>query len=599
MAVVNGTDGNDVLRGTTGDDTVTAGAGDDQVYLSAGADTVSGGANFSNSNGDQLRVFASEPSLFPTQPTGPLTYTFTATSATSSNGVLDTTFSGFEYLFVQDFSNRDTTVDASGFLGASQIFLGSGANTIIGTAFSDNLATRRGTIDAGGGFDTVQLTVNSTLGAATLSNVGAAFTVLQGGTAVVTARNAERFIVSAINSSSGTISIDGSSLAVSVELEGGFRPETLIGGSAADRIFITNGGEVDTLQGGGGADAFLALSFRSLGTGATLSDFTADDVINFTAVRLNEAFTPTFIGSAAFTGVAGQYRYTSSGGQTFVEADRTGDGVADAQLTIASGAFRLAETSGGSNILRIAGPAGPTPDDDVLDGDGEANTIDGLAGDDVIRGLGGDDRLIGGAGDDLLVGGAGNDVLDGGEGFDTVSYADATAGVNVRLDLKPRETGEGVDTFRSIERVIGSAFADILYGTAGRQELFGGAGDDRISAGGGDDLIVGGAGRDAMTGGAGADTFRFEQLSDFATGSALDTVGDFSRAQGDRIDLSGLGPLSFIGTGAFSGSGAGELRYTAGNSASVQIDLDGDGLADAAFRLSGRITLFESDFILL
>lgn len=227
--------------------------------------------------------------------------------------------------------------------------------------------------------------------------------------------------------------------------------------------------------------------------------------------------------------------------------------------------------------------------DDVI-GDGD--------GDDSFNGRGGDDQLFGGAGNDVLAGGAGDDRIDGGAGFDFASYAGAGAAVTVRLgDAKARDTGgAGRNTLVDIEGVIGSAFNDTVYGHAGDNVLSGGGGDDRLVGGAGNGRIIGGAGLDRMTGGAGADVFAWSAASDFVVGG-FDTIDDFSQSQGDRIDLSALGDLTFIGTVRFSGV-AGQVRAFQGNSTVVEIDLDGDGAADSAIRLVGPITLSAADFIL-
>ncbi len=75
-------------------------------------------------------------------------------------------------------------------------------------------------------------------------------------------------------------------------------------------------------------------------------------------------------------------------------------------------------------------------------------------------------------------------------------------------------------------------------------------------------------------------------------------IRDFSRSQGDKIDLSALGELDFIGRDGFHGD-AGELRYqTGGNSTYVFADVDGDGDADFGLRLDRLISLNEADFTL-
>ena len=70
------------------------------------------------------------------------------------------------------------------------------------------------------------------------------------------------------------------------------------------------------------------------------------------------------------------------------------------------------------------------------------------------------------------------------------------------------------------------------------RSLHGGAGNDILSGGDGDDTLVGGAGSDVLTGGLGADVFAWH-LADPGTSSsrAVDTIKDFSVAQGDKLDL--------------------------------------------------------------
>ena len=98
-----------------------------------------------------------------------------------------------------------------------------------------------------------------------------------------------------------------------------------------------------------------------------------------------------------------------------------------------------------------------TERDDVLRGTRE---------DDTIAGKGGNDTLYGDAGNDHLIGGEGADHLDGGADFDDASYDDSPVGVAVNLSKGQGYfgTAEG-DTLVSIERVNGSAHADLLIGS--------------------------------------------------------------------------------------------------------------------------------------
>jgi VCBS repeat-containing protein len=102
---------------------------------------------------------------------------------------------------------------------------------------------------------------------------------------------------------------------------------------------------------------------------------------------------------------------------------------------------------------------------------------------------------------------------------------------------------------------------DTLNGGYGNDTLIGGLGNDILSAGDGFDVLIGGKGNDTLTGGshgplgaaanAGGDIFKWEAGDAFDNNGALpvtrfiDTVTDFSLAQGDKIDLTGLLAASF------------------------------------------------------
>ncbi|WP_421847486.1 M10 family metallopeptidase [Novosphingobium sp.] len=280
----------------------------------------------------------------------------------------------------------------------------------------------------------------------------------------------------------------------------------------------------------------------------------------------------------------------------------------------------------GCNIENALGGAGA----DTLLGNELANTLDGGPGADTLRGNGGNDTLLGGAGndlldggagndtlsggenDDVLIGGAGDDKLDGGAGNDTASYASSSAGVRVSLAITaPQATGAaGNDTLTGIENLIGGTGADLLVGDAGANVLDGGNGADQLLGGGGADILIGGGGRDMLEGGDGGDVFRFAAITDLAGTSATtaDVILDFSSAQGDRIDLSGIDankltaavndPFIWIGKSAFT-KVPGQLRYEVTNGVGlVSGDIDGNGTADFAIRIEKAPPLSALDFVL-
>jgi len=117
--------------------------------------------------------------------------------------------------------------------------------------------------------------------------------------------------------------------------------DTLSGLGGADRII--GGGGVDVLTGGSGADRFVyeAIADAPVGSPADrISDFAqGSDLIDLSAIDADSvtggdrAF--TFIGTAAFSNVAGQLQYaaTPTGART-IYGDVNGDGTADFQIQV-------------------------------------------------------------------------------------------------------------------------------------------------------------------------------------------------------------------------------------------------------------------------
>ena len=147
-----------------------------------------------------------------------------------------------------------------------------------------------------------------------------------------------------------------------------------------------------------------------------------------------------------------------------------------------------------------------------------------------------------------------------------------------------------------------------LSGGQGWDQLYGNAGANVLQGWNGNDLLVGRGGKDTLTGGAGADRFQFTAVGDSVVGANADRITDFSRAQGDKIDLAGIDAntavagdqaFSFIGSGAFTHH-AGELRaaITARGVTTIAGDLNGDGVSDFHIQLTGAFALQAADFVL-
>jgi len=192
--------------------------------------------------------------------------------------------------------------------------------------------------------------------------------------------------------------------------------------------------------------------------------------------------------------------------------------------------------------------------------DGAGGTATSVWG---VRGGGGDDTLRGGDGADVLRGDAGNDLLQGRDGVDSLDGGDGN---------------------------------DRVCGMGGSDTVAGGLGNDRILGFNDDDVVDGGGGFDLMTGGQGSDVFLFLSAADIGVlAGARDAITDFNSGA-DQIDLSAIGGLTFI-KGQVFGNVAGQARY-ATTTGQLQIDLDGNGNADAVLDLGVGTLLLRSDLLL-
>jgi Ca2+-binding RTX toxin-like protein len=175
-----------------------------------------------------------------------------------------------------------------------------------------------------------------------------------------------------------------------------------------------------------------------------------------------------------------------------------------------------------------------------------------------------------------------------------------------------KDTVFGDDSSQKIEGLGGNDFLaggggdDHLLGGGGNDKLLGGEGNDILEGGAGKDVLAGGRGADVLTGGAGSDTFVFSSRFD-STLTDPDTITDFSRSQGDKINLRSIDAstkaaadqaFSFIGAAEFTGK-AGQLRFErTADATNIYGDINGDRLADFMIVLEGSMKMKAADFIL-
>ncbi|MDB5507528.1 MAG: Serralysin [Devosia sp.] len=194
--------------------------------------------------------------------------------------------------------------------------------------------------------------------------------------------------------------------------------------------------------------------------------------------------------------------------------------------------------------------------------------------------------------DQVLTGNASSNGLTGGLGNDTVNYADAAAGVTVDLRYNSAQNtiGAGIDTIRSVENIIGSDYADRLFGDEDANILRGGGGNDRLEGFSGRDIFFGGKGADVLLGGLGNDTYNIDDAKNIAVetsaaGSGIDRVN----SSVNYTLQANVEELVMAGTGDLDATGNDSENMIFGNAGDNKIDgLDG---ADRLYGGDGVDTL--------
>ncbi|NWG93198.1 MAG: hypothetical protein HXY21_11950 [Parvularculaceae bacterium] len=641
---LSGGDGNDVLYGGSESDIYTGGAGCDLFQinpLEAAIDFITdfevcdsielgGTGGTSKDPGPDLLTFVGTAAF--TNTAGEVRYS-TGVGVTiievdiDGDGAADQTIqiNNGEFALRQSIPGGPTLISVNAFgtetVGDDTIYGSTGADTISGGEGADFLNGMEGndSILGGNGDDSFQEhvgddTIDGGAGNDQLTHFyGEAINLTVTDSLIVNAVTGETDAISGIERvfisnrlappSDDTLS--AALATIRVDLHGGAGNDSIVGGSNVDNIEGDNG--VDTLIGGLGGDTF-DFDYLTEVADDQIMDLEVGDIVDLGGIdALGEAGDPdgddlTFIGAAAFTGAAGEMRYSKGGGQTIVEIDENGDAVGDHFIYIRNGEFDLSQFGLDSARLRIIAGSATAGADNIV-GTNAAEAIDALDGGDTVQGLGGNDTLAGAAGNDMLNGGGGRDSLDGGNGNDTLlggadddtmsggkgyDFASGGDGADsiVGGDLADTLNGDaGNDILRGgadNDRLNGGTQRDLIFGDVGddavdggtgddtvdggtgRDRAFGGSGDDDISGGGGNDTLqggndadalAGGAGFDILEGGAGDDTLNGGDLNDVIFGNAgndlivfqkfgdADTIRDFSAGAGvgDIIRLVGFG----------------------------------------------------------
>lgn len=340
---LSGSGGDDALNGGLGNDTLDGGTGDDFLKGGGGADTLIGG------DGIDTASYVDSSAV--------VRVNLLSGTATGGDAQGDT-FSGVEN--VTGSANDDVLVgDANvnnlqGQGGDDSIEGGAGADVLGGGAGKDTASYAGSDVGV-----SVDLAAGIALGGHAEGDALTGFENLTGSAFDDT-----------LNGDTGNNTLTGgdgnddlSGGDGSDKLSGGGGNDDLIGGVGNDKLNggggvdnitgnggsdqITGGGGQDTLSGGGADDIFVYTAVSDSQDGGNKRDIIVDfvqlsDVIDLSAIDaiaggIDNIF--NFIGSAAFSGAAGELRYSQQAGSTLISADVDGGG-ADFQISL-TGLFDL------------------------------------------------------------------------------------------------------------------------------------------------------------------------------------------------------------------------------------------------------------------
>ncbi len=381
--VLNGTDLGDTINGLAGDDTLNGGNGADILAGDAGNDVLNGGLGADTMIGGD----------------GNDTYTVDnigdVADETGGSGI-DTVNSSVSFTLLGDIEKL--TLTGSSHLngtgnGLANVLTGNGGNNILeGRGGADQLIGGNGTDTASYAASSAAVSVNLLTGLGsggdaqgdTFSSIenltgsqfddtlagNASTNILAGGLGVDTLSyanalkavtvslalsSAQRTGGAGTDTISGFENLTGSAYGDKLTgsngdnlLNGLAGNDRLTGGAGLDRLI--GGAGQDTLIGGLDADRFIFTATTDSAIGS-LRDLISDFGIGVDKIDLSgiDAMTGVsddqfdFVGSANFSGAAGELRSVISGSQTIVEGDVSGDGLADFQIAL-TGALTVTET---------------------------------------------------------------------------------------------------------------------------------------------------------------------------------------------------------------------------------------------------------------
>ena len=608
-ANINGTGNglNNSLFGNTGNNILTGGIGNDKINGGAGADAMIGGAGNDSyvvdNVGDTVVELLDEGN---DSVKSSVSFTLGANiEILTLTGLADINGTGNALNNV--ITGNDGANTLKGGDGDDLITGGAGNDIMIGGAGDDTYSVEdagdKVTEGVAGGTDLVNATVSYILHA-NVENLN-----LKGSDDLNGTGNALANVINGNSGDNALLGREGDDRLVggagNDSLDGGTSDDTLLGGEGNDSL--TGGLGIDNMTGGDGDDTYavdddLDIVNENNGTGidtvrASVSWILGVNVENLVQTGANDTI-----------------------------------GIGNALANVMTGNNAANFLDGGEG-------------DDTLDGGLGNDGLFGGEGADTLIGGKGNDFLEGGESDDLMSGGEGSDAYWVDDEDDTVvELAGTSSGLDtvfatvsftltdnvedlflVDSKREPAMVEEGNNPGTGAARpdanisgtgnclknlIVGTSGEntlsglggnDTIYGEDGSDLLLGGSGADVLDGGSDDDVLSGGDGSDTLTGGEGADTFRFTNedihLSSRGGKADLDKILDLDLWKGgDIIDLSAIdADVSTVDDDDFTfvakfSKTAGEamMTYSVNNDiTTLQLDVDGDGIADLRIAMEG------------
>lgn len=512
---IYGNTGNNILTGGKGADTLVGGSGNDTYVVDsqdtvtevsdAGTDTVK--ADFSYTLGENIEN---------------LVLTGTA-NINGTGNALTNSITG---------NNGNNILD--GGLGKDTMIGGVGNDTYVVDDTGDVITEL-----SGQGIDTVQSSVNYTLGA----NVENLILTSAGG-----AKGSGNNLNNAISGSSGNDTLDG-----------GLGADTLIGGEGNDKYVVDNAGDIVSEADGEGIDT----------VDSYLASYTLkDNVENLVLKGTTSIYGTGNALSNSITGNAGNNILDGGAG-----VDTLCGGLGN-DTYIVDGAGDVVEEENGQGTDTVKSSSDYTLSDNV------ENLI--LIGTANINGTGNslNNNIVGNSGKNTLDGGLGKDTMTGGLGDDTYVVDDSG-------DVAIEAAGGGQDTVEAgVSYTLGANIENLVL--TGQYDINGTGNNlnNTITGNDGSNVLNGGVGADTMIGGAGLDMYIVDNTNDViveeASGGYDMVQASVSYTLGDNLEQLGL-----TGTASISGTGNALDNTIVGNSGSNRLsgedgndDLDGGLGAD-------------------